>query len=126
MTFIRQWLLDFLEKRPELREFPMIEYGERGQTDLAYSVGMLMFDVLHRTLGREAFDRVIGGFYARYADSGASTDDFARFASEASGRDLTPLFDDWMYTTRWYDRMKAGETTEDVAAGYRAAMARGR
>jgi hypothetical protein len=31
-----------------------------------------------------------------------------------------------MYTTRWYDRMRAGATTEDFAAGYRAAMARGR
>jgi aminopeptidase N len=126
VAFIRQWLLDRFEKRPELREIPMIQYGGRGQTDLAYSVGMLMFDVLHRTVGREAFDRVIGGFYARYADTGASTDDFARLASEASGHDLAPLFDDWMYTTRWYDRIKAGATTEDFAAGYRAAMAHGR
>jgi aminopeptidase N len=126
VEFIREWLLGFMENRPELAAIPMIEYGRRGQTDLAYSVGMLMFDVLHRTVGRESFDRVIGGFYRRYAETGGSTDDFVRLASEASGRDLSPLFDDWMYSTRWYQRLKEGENTEDFAAGYRAAMASGR
>lgn len=126
VAFIADWVLDLLEKRPELRDVPMIDYGERGTTDLAYSVGMLMFDALHRTVGPEAFDGIVRGFYQRYARTGASTDEFVAFAKESTATDLGALFDDWMYTTRWYERLKAGETIGGMAAGYRGSAPRPR
>lgn len=126
VAFIAGWVLDLLEKRPELGDVRMADYGERGTTDLAYSVGMLMFDALHRTVGPETFDAIVGGFYRRFVESGASTDDFVAFADESTELDLRPLFDDWLYTTRWRERLAAGESIEEMAAGYRGSAPQAR
>jgi hypothetical protein len=123
VDFIAQWVLELFQKKPEYASIPMIEYGERGSTDLAYSVAFLMFDVLHRTVGDEEFFAIVGGFYQRYAESGASTEEFVRFADETSRLDLEPLFDEWMYTTRWYERLRDGTSIRDFPAIYRSIAA---
>jgi hypothetical protein len=123
VDFIADWILDLFEKNPEYVTIPMIEYGERGTTDLAYSVGFLMFDVLHRLVGDEEFFAIVGGFYQRYAQNGASTEEFVRFADDTSRLDLQPFFQDWMYTTRWYEQLRDGTPIRDFPAIYRSSSA---
>jgi hypothetical protein len=121
VDFIAGWVLDQSEENPDYGEIPMIDYGERGTTDLAYSVGFLMFDVLHGLVGDEEFHAIVGGFYQRYAESGASTEDFVRFADETSRLDLAPFFEDWLYTTGWYRRLREGTSIRDFPALYGSA-----
>jgi hypothetical protein len=77
------------------------------------------FHVLYDVVGPERFNRIIGGFYQTYADSGATTDEFVAYAKGIGGGDLDALFQDWLYTTRWYDYVSAGEGIEELAARYR-------
>jgi hypothetical protein len=118
VDFIAEWVLDQSVENSDYGEIPMIDYGERGTTDLAYSVGFLMFDVLNRLVGEEEFHAIVGGFYQRYAESGASTEDFVHFADATSRVDLRPFFQDWMYTSGWYRRLRGGTSIRDFPALY--------
>ena len=113
------WALRWFAERPEWAATPMAQYGAAGLTGLSYRVGAMMFDVLHRVVGKERFNRIVGGYYRAYRSGGASTDAFVHYASRAAGHDLAPLFDDWLFTTRWYDLLRAGLTADALADRYR-------
>lgn len=115
---VAAWVLDRFAKEPRYASTPMIEYGEAGLTDLSYSVGFLMFDTLHRLVGDAEFLAIVGGFYQRYAETGATTDAFVRFADATSRRDLTSFFEEWLYTTRWYERLRGGTPIDELPAAY--------
>jgi len=97
------------------------DYGRAGKTDYSYSVGHLLFSVLYETLGQENFNRAVGGYYQQYRLTGATTRQFVDYVKQHSPYDLSELFNDWMYTTKWYDRLKQGETIQRMAATYRKA-----
>lgn len=115
---VAAWVLDRFPKSPEFATTPMIDYGEKGMTDLSYSVGFLMFDTLHRLVGEAEFMAIVGGFHREYADTGASTEEFVRFADATSRLDLEPFFEEWMYTTRWYERLRDGTPMADLPGVY--------
>jgi hypothetical protein len=94
-----------LERWPRLRTTPFIDYGHHGMTDHAYGVGMLMFAALDERIGRDALDRIVGGFYQRYHATGATTDDFVRLAREVAGEEVDAVFDAWLHTTRWTEAL---------------------
>lgn len=97
----------------------MVDYGREGMTGLSYVTGALMFYALYETLGEAEFDRALGRWFDRYRASGSTTLQFMTTMQTASGRDLDPLFDDWLTTARWYDRLHGGESLEEVIARYR-------
>jgi len=113
------WVRTRFERQQLWRETPMIRYQEVNITGLSYTVGSLMFNVLYDVVGQERFNRIIGGFYQTYADQGATTDEFVAYAKGVGGGDLDALFQDWLYTTRWYDYVSAGEAMDELAARYR-------
>jgi hypothetical protein len=114
-----EWVRERFAGQQQWRETPMIRYQEVNIAGLSYSIGSLMFHVLYDVVGPERFNRIIGGFYQTYADSGATTDEFVAYAKGIGGGDLDALFQDWLYTTRWYDYVSAGEGIEELAARYR-------
>ena len=89
------------EDEPHLEGIPMACYGEEGRTDLSYSVGLLLFADLFGRVGAPTFDRIIGGYYREFAQRGASTKEFVRFAIATAGAKLEPFFEDWLATTAW-------------------------
>jgi hypothetical protein len=113
------WLRGVLEKKPRYRKLAMKDYGVDGDTDLSYSVGFLMFEVLHGLVGDAAFGEIIGGFHQRYHDSGATTAQFVAFAKEHSPVDLTRFFADWYDTTGWQRLVRTDLSLEDMVAEYR-------
>lgn len=117
---LARWLRETLARDSSKRTVPMIAYGRAGLTDLSYSVGMLMFDVLYGVVGQDRFNSIIGGYYREYASGGATTDDFVRYAKRVSHTNLDRFFDDWIYTARWYDRIAAGATVPDLVRYYRS------
>lgn len=113
------WVRERFQSRQQWRETPIIRYGEADMTGLSYRVGGLMFQVLYEVVGQERFNQIIGGFYQTYADQGATTEQFVSYAKGVGGGDLEALFQDWLYTTKWYDYVSAGERIEELAARYR-------
>jgi len=97
---------------------PMIEYGDRGLTDLSYSTGALMCYALYRTLGEAEFDRMMGEYFTTYRTSGSTTEEFAQLVRRHEGLALEPLLDDWLYTTKWLGRLAGGESLEEIVRGY--------
>ncbi len=94
------------ERNPRLREVPMIDYGRHRMTDASYTVGTLLFAALEDRLGRPGLDRIVGEYYQRYHETGATTQDLVRLAAELSDGASDQLFDVWLLTTRWVDEME--------------------
>lgn len=97
---------------------PFIDYGRRGSTDNSYTVGNLMMSVLYEVLGAKNFSEVMGGFYQKYKNTGATDTQFVAYAKQHARRNLNDLFNDWFLTTNWYTRLARGETLHDIAASY--------
>jgi hypothetical protein len=97
---------------------PFSDYGKTGRTDLSYSVGFLMFYALHGLLGDEAFDRAYRDYFQRNRERGATTVDLAKAFRDADPRSERVL-SDWLSTTRWYSRLRAGETVAQMIETYR-------
>ncbi len=62
-----------------------------------YLKGGWTLHMLRGLIGDEAFWRGIQAYYREHRDSNASTDDFRRAMEEASGRDLSEFFQQWLY-----------------------------
>jgi aminopeptidase N len=65
----------------------------------AYSVGPLMLHALRRTVGDDAFFRILRGWADRHRHGNASFEEFEAFAAQTSGRDLTGFFRAWAHST---------------------------
>ncbi|HEY6050377.1 MAG TPA: hypothetical protein VIZ58_03955 [Thermoanaerobaculia bacterium] len=112
------WLIERASKEPRIKTVPMIDYGKEEMTGYAYSTGMLMFYELYRLAGADAFNEIIGAYSAKHRQGG-STAQLVAEARAHAGFDAPPLFDDWLYTTRWYAILASGVAPQDLAARYR-------
>ena len=74
------------------------EYPSLGaRRAIAYSKGALFMDSLRRELGEAAFWGGLRRFTREYAGKAATSRDFERAYRESSGRDLSALFEEWVY-----------------------------
>lgn len=75
--------------------------GDPGRADMfddrVYKRGALLLHAIRLTVGEATFVAVLRTWTARFAHSGVTTADFVTVANEVSGRDLGPLFDDWLH-----------------------------
>jgi len=107
-------LLAAAPSTPEMATVPFRRYGEAGLTDLSYRVGMLMFYALHRALGDEEFDAALGGYYQDHREQGGTFEQLIEYVRAHASVDLDGFFQEWVYTTRWYDALQAGTLPEDI------------
>ncbi len=114
-----EWLVRRASEDPRLKSVPMIDYGKADVTGYSYRVGMLMFYALYRLVGPQSFDAIIGGYYQAHQAAGATTEQFVHLAQSVAGRDLSPFFQDWLYSPRWYEILEAGVKVRDLAERYR-------
>jgi aminopeptidase N len=77
--------------------------GEPGVDKLfgsaVYNRGAMTVHALRRTIGDEAFFALLKSWPADNKDGNVTTDDFIAAAEKASGKDLGPLFDAWLFGT---------------------------
>ncbi|HEX8623730.1 MAG TPA: M1 family metallopeptidase [Allosphingosinicella sp.] len=74
------------------------EYPSLGaRRAITYSKGALFMDALRRELGEEAFWAGLKRYTRQFAGKTATSRDFQRVYRAASGRDLTALFEQWVY-----------------------------
>ena len=100
-----------------LRTVPLIDYGKRGMTDYSYSVGELMFATLYDLIGEAQFNTIVGGHYQKFINGG-TTRDLAALARSTSSRNLTPFFNDWIFTTDWTKRLANVSSMDQLVASY--------
>jgi hypothetical protein len=109
------WFLQRFDRDSTNGRMPFIQYGEAGKTDLSYGVGYFMFSALYETLGADGFNRAVGGYYQKYAKTGGTTRQFADFVIAQSPCDVKPLFDEWLYSTAWHQRLGEAKQLRDLA-----------
>jgi len=75
--------------------------GDPGTHDLfddrVYKRGALLLHALRLTIGDDALWQTFRTWVERHAHGNATTADFTSLVAEVSGRDLGPLFDEWLY-----------------------------
>jgi aminopeptidase N len=62
-----------------------------------YRVGAMTLHALRLTVGDDSFFEILQIYHSRFADGTATTDDFVTVAEEVSARDLTDLFESWLF-----------------------------
>jgi aminopeptidase N len=66
---------------------------------VSYNGGAMTLYALRRTVGDEAFSRILREWAASHRYGNATTADFVALAQRISGRDLKALFEAWLYGT---------------------------
>ena len=64
-----------------------------------YWRGGMTLHALRVTVGDDAMKDILTTYFDRFADGNAATEDFIAVAEEVAGRDLTELFDAWLFAT---------------------------
>jgi hypothetical protein len=98
---------------------PMREYGNERMTGMAYSVGKLMFAGLYHALGEHAFDRALRQHFQATQATGTHTDDLVRVFVDVGGLPARRIFDDWLESTAWVDRLREAPSLDAVFDAYR-------
>ena len=62
-----------------------------------YQKGSWILHMLRGVVGTDNFWRGIRSYYQKYRNANATTDDFRREMEEASGKDLSAFFQQWLY-----------------------------
>ena len=93
---------------------PLRQYGHERMTDVSYSVGRLMFAALYHALGESAFDRALRRHFQAHKLSGANTDDMVRAFVDVGGSVAQRIFNDWLATTAWIDRLRDADSLQAV------------
>jgi hypothetical protein len=119
-------LLTAASSTPEIATVPFRRYGEVGLTDLSYQVGMLMFYALHRALGDKELDAALGSYYQDHRERGGTFEQLIEYVRANASVGLDRFFEDWVYTTRWYDALRAGTPPEDIGFASRSGGGGGR
>jgi aminopeptidase N len=96
---------------------PLAEFGAKGLTDYAYSVGFLYFYVLDRAVGDAAFLHAMRDIYQSHKAPGITTAELTA-ALEARFPCVAAIDADWVRSTRWLERLRSGQTPAAIAAGY--------
>lgn len=105
-------------EHPEWQKTPMIDYGEKDLTDLSYRMGQILFYLLYRALGEEAFLETAGSFYRDYRDTGATARQFVDHVKKRGGAALDKIFEEWVFTPRAAGLIVAGITREELLRRY--------
>ncbi|MCB1023018.1 MAG: M1 family metallopeptidase [Acidobacteria bacterium] len=66
-------------------------------TSQIYQKGSWTLHMLRGVIGTENFWKVFRSYYRKYRDSNATVDDFRREMEEASGKDLSGFFEQWLF-----------------------------
>jgi len=88
----------FYEKNPDYRiVHNNLKDMRKVTTRQTYQKGSWILHMLRGVIGTDNFWKGIQSYYHKYRDANATTDDFLREMEEASGRDLSGFFRQWLY-----------------------------
>ena len=97
-----------------------VDYGKASKTGFSYSVGQLMFATLYAAVGADEFNRLVGGYYQRYKQTGGTTAQLIDYLHSQSKHNLAAFTRDWLLSTRWFTELSRGATLSGLARTYAA------
>lgn len=122
LNYVTDWFLNQVKKEIDsdngLNKIPLIDFGKLGLESNSYSVGMILFRVLYQIMGEVTFNKCIQIYYSDYYLKGATTDEFVATAKKVSTTKLSKFFDDWVYSTKYTELIKAGLTINEMSKLY--------
>jgi aminopeptidase N len=88
----------YTEQDPDYQVIPdHLEDLNKVSTPMTYQKGAWTLHMLRELIGVEAYNQGVRSYYAEFKDKTALTGDFRRHMEEASGRDLSRFFGQWLY-----------------------------
>ena len=88
----------YTEQDPDYQVIPdHLEDLNKVSTAMTYQKGAWTLHMLRELIGVEAYNQGVRSYYAEFKDKTALTGDFRRHMEEASGRDLSRFFGQWLY-----------------------------
>ncbi len=100
-TYRRATLKKFTDFARGGKDFPLSKFHNRfsaASEAVGYGKSLMLFHMVRRAIGDEAFLEALSAFYRQHRFTRASFDDLAQAFSKASGKDWRPFFEQW--TTR--------------------------
>jgi len=96
---MRRWAVDQSDQGPVYLGYRLGHIKGEGRVfrALVYNKGAMVLHMLRRVVGDDKFFDGLRQFYATWKFRKAGTDDFRRAMEKASGLDLVPFFDGWIY-----------------------------
>ena len=80
---------------------PVTEYSNpKVYESMVYAKGALFFDTLRRSVGDDTYYAILQEYVRRYRFQNVLPEDFFAVAREVSGRDLTPLINEWILSAK--------------------------
>jgi len=70
-------------------------------------------------MGKNEFNKAIGGFYQRYYESGATTEKFIAHLKSHSQVDLDKMIKEWAYTAEFVKQIESNTSYKQILAHYR-------
>jgi len=95
----RSTLQKYRDYVKEGRDFPLSEFRNRHSAAteaVGYGKALMMFHMLRRHVGDDAFRESLADFYRKNRGSRASFDDLRASFESTTGEDLTPFFTQWV------------------------------
>ena len=97
-----QEIFDFLYATPATSSFWRTTIGDPGParlfTGAVYDRGAMTLHMLRRTVGDDAFFRILREYVQDQRNGTVTTDEFIAVAERVSGQQLDALFHDWLFT----------------------------
>ena len=95
------WLRDYAALPPDMEQ-PLSSFRERYHTasaTIGYGKSAMLFYVLRKRIGKEAFSAGIRNFWKKYQHASASFNNLREAFEQASGQALAGFFDQWLDRT---------------------------
>lgn len=112
-------LAESFREHPDWKSAPMIDYGKKDLTDLSYRLGQVLFYLLYKAMGEEAFLETVRSFYRDHRATGATAAQFVDDVKARARVDLDKIFAEWVFTPRAAEIVAGGTSLQDLARRYR-------
>lgn len=94
----RKQIIDYYLKNPSPIVDPSIKDPKKVLSTNTYQKGSWVLNMLRHKLGDATFWKGIRGYYNKYQNSNAMTNDFRTVMETVSGQDLKRFFQQWIFT----------------------------
>ncbi len=91
---------------PRGQVFPAVDPGVPYNYVTSYPTGALLLHNLRLEVGDETFFTIVRTFVERFKDVPVTSEDFVAVAEEVAGRDLSTIWDTWLYGTTMPSQVK--------------------
>lgn len=116
---MRDRLRKSFSQHPEWKNVPMIDYGKEEITGLSYRKGQIFFYILYELMGEELFLETMGSFYQKYAETGATAQEFVDHVKNLSSMNLDLLFDEWIFGAESSELIMSELSIADITEKYK-------